>query len=51
MVDGSGLGDGGIDGGSAFIKKGLRRDGLIVFGFVRQGEQGQAGNQGQQPEI
>lgn len=37
MVDGSGFGDGGIDGGSAFIEKGLRRDGLIVFGFVREG--------------
>ena len=37
IVDSSGLGNCGIDGGSAFIEKGLRRDGLIVFGFVREG--------------
>lgn len=37
MVDGSGLGDGGIDGGGTFIQEGLRGDGLIVFWFVRQG--------------
>ena len=38
MVDSSGLGNGGIDGGSTFIQNGLRRGGLgLLCGFIRQG--------------
>lgn len=38
IVDSSGLGNCGIDGGSTFIQKGLRRGGLgLLCGFIRQG--------------
>lgn len=37
IVDSSGLGNCGIDGGSTFIQKGLRRGGLgLLCGFIRQ---------------
>lgn len=38
IVDSSGLSNCGIDGGSTFIQKGLRRGGLgLLCGFIRQG--------------